>query len=89
MRLPEAENYQQRFVNAPLLLRPDPADKGADTARVDSANLLDEDAGGRAQDADLGTPSSLPAARARNRYIGLQPPAALRLWFVPMFQVPR
>jgi hypothetical protein len=61
----------------PLLLRADPADKGADTARVDNANLLDEDAGGRAQDADLGTPSSLPVARAvrlaRNRYMGLQP----------------
>jgi hypothetical protein len=51
----------------PLLLRADPADKGADTARVDNANLLDKDAGGRAQDADLGTPSSLPAARAVRR----------------------
>jgi len=43
--LPEAENGQQSFVDAPLLLRTDPADKVSYAARIDGADLLDKDAG--------------------------------------------
>jgi len=46
--LPEAKNGHQRFVDAPLLLRTDPAHKVSYAARVDCANLLDKDAGGLA-----------------------------------------
>jgi hypothetical protein len=42
--LPKPENGHQRFVNAPLLLRADPADKVSQAACVDCADLLDEDA---------------------------------------------
>jgi hypothetical protein len=44
-RLPEAENGQQSFVDAPLLLGTDTAHKFAQTACVDYANLLDEHTG--------------------------------------------
>jgi hypothetical protein len=41
----EAENGQQSFIDAPLLLRTDPSDKVSKAARIDCADLLDEDAG--------------------------------------------
>jgi len=42
--LPEAENGQQSFIDAPLLLRTDPADKVSKAAGIDCADLLDKDA---------------------------------------------
>jgi hypothetical protein len=53
--LPEAENGQQSFVNAPLLLWTDATYKVPKTARVDCANLFDKDAGDLTQQVDLGT----------------------------------
>ena len=44
-RLPEAENGQQGFVDAPLLLRTDATHKVSQAARIHCANLLDKDAG--------------------------------------------
>jgi hypothetical protein len=42
--LPEAENGQQGFVDAPLLLRTDATHKVSHAARIHYANLLDKDA---------------------------------------------
>jgi hypothetical protein len=53
--LPETENGQQSFVDAPLLLRTDPADKVSQAAGVDSADLLDKDAAGLTEQVNLRT----------------------------------
>ncbi len=60
--LPKAENGKKSFVDAPLLLRTDPAYEVAQAIRVHSADLLDEDAGGLAQQVDLRTERCGPCA---------------------------
>jgi len=60
--LPEAQNGQQSFVDAPLLLRTDPVDKVAQATGVDCANLLNKDAGGITQQVDLRTERRGPGA---------------------------
>jgi hypothetical protein len=47
--LPETENGQQSFVDAPLLLRTDAANQHSQPADVDSADLLDKYAGSLTQ----------------------------------------
>ncbi len=65
--LPEAENGQQSFVDAPLLLRTDATHKVSQAARVHGANLLDNDAGDLTPQVDLGTEGRGPcAARCRS-----------------------
>ena len=66
--LPETENGQQRFVDAPLLLRSDPADQLSEAAGVDSANLLDKDAGDLTQQVDLGAERRRPRAERCRSY---------------------
>ena len=65
--LSKAENGKQSFVDAPLLLRTDPAYEAAQAVRVHSADLLDEDAGGLAQHVDLRTERCGPCAVRRRR----------------------
>ena len=66
--LPETENGQQRFVDAPLLFRSDPADQLSQAAGVDSANLLDKDAGDLTQQVDLGAEGRRPRAERCRSY---------------------
>src|SRR5580693_7552669 len=60
--LPETENGQQSFVDAPLLLRTDAADQRSQPADVDSADLLDKDAGSLTQEVDLRAEGRSPSA---------------------------
>jgi hypothetical protein len=66
--LAEAENSQQSLVDAPLLLWTKTADKVAQAAGVDSANLLDEDTGRLAQEVNLRTEGGSPRAARCRRY---------------------
>lgn len=66
--LAEAENSQQSLVDAPLLLWTNTADKVAQAAGVDSANLLHEDTGRLAQEVDLRTEGGSPRAVRCGRY---------------------
>jgi len=66
--LPEAENGQQSFVDAPLLLRTDPAHKVAQAARVDCADLLYKDAGGLTPQVDLRAEGRGPCAVRRRSH---------------------
>ena len=54
MRLPEPEDGHHGLVDAPLLLRGHPAHQVTEPPGVNGANLLNQDAGGLAEQFDLG-----------------------------------
>ncbi len=60
--LAEPKNGQQSFVDAPLLLRTDPADEVSEAAGVDCANLLDKNATSLAEQVDLRAERRRPCA---------------------------
>jgi hypothetical protein len=66
--LPQTENGQQSFVDAPLLLRTNAADQVSQPTGIDSADLLDKDAGNLTQQVDLGAEGRSPRALRRRSY---------------------
>src|SRR5262249_3950077 len=78
--LAEAEDSHQGLVDTPQLLRAHPANECTESADVDGTDLLDQDAGGLAEQLDLRAERCRPRAarcrrdqhhRARQQLVGL------------------
>ncbi len=66
--LTQPEDCHECFVDAPLLLRGNSADKLAEAARIDRTYLLDQDAGDLTEQLDLRTERRGPGVARRRCY---------------------